>query len=55
MVKMFRMADKQQAARLEQTRKALQQALLRRRIEINHHVAAENGVERPGNGPLFIE
>ena len=47
----FRMAREQQAARLEQGNEPLQDPGLGRFVEIDHHVATEDGVELLVDGP----
>lgn len=55
MIKMFRVTNKQQAVWLQHAGKALKQTLLRRRIEIDHHVAAKDGVKRSGQRPAVVQ
>src|SRR5262245_53936795 len=49
------MSDAQVSARREQAREALYEALARALIEIDHHVAAEDDVERAAHRPVVHE
>src|SRR6218665_2187379 len=49
------MADKQQAPGLEHPVDAREHPLLRRRVEINHHIAAKDHVERLRERPVIVD
>jgi argininosuccinate lyase len=50
-VEVFRVAHYEMAPRLEVTNQAAQNAILHGLLEIDHDIAAKNGIERPGDRP----